>query len=242
MPHQSEAGRALPALVLEQLVAALPRLEQASRRVFRVAVQLLIDSGRRPDEVCALRWDCLEQDGDGKHSLVYSDYKNRHRGRRLAIADQTAKLIGEQQQMVRAQFPDTPTSELALLPTTRRNPNGTRPITQGWLARIHRDWVDGLPELLRIGSSAERSTGPRCSFTPTATATPSVSSGSSDCRALWSNESVRSSAQQDLLGCRGLCRTVATHVERERRGLQSAVAGEGKMRTFPGAVSSAGRP
>src|SRR6266536_1054784 len=139
MPHQSEAGRALPALVLEQLVAALPRLEQASRRVFRVAVQLLIDSGRRPDEVCALRWDCLEQDGDGKHSLVYSDYKNRHRGRRLAIADQTAKLIGEQQQMVRAQFPDTPTSELALLPTTRRNPNGTRPITQGWLARIHRD-------------------------------------------------------------------------------------------------------
>src|SRR6266511_4180478 len=120
MPHQSEAGRALPALVLEQLVAALPRLEQASRRVFRVAVQL----------------------------LIYSDYKNRHRGRRLAIADQTAKLIGEQQQMVRAQFPDTPTSELALLPTTRRNPNGTRPITQGWLARIHRDWVDGLPELL----------------------------------------------------------------------------------------------
>src|SRR6266508_3179765 len=152
MPHQSEAGRALPALVLEQLVAALPRLEQASRRVFRVAVQLLIDSGRRPDEVCALRWECLEQDGDGKHSLVYSDYKNRHRGRRLAIADQTAKLIGEQQQMVRAQFPDTPTSELALLPTTRRNPNGTRPITQGWLARIHRDSVDGLRELMGYDS------------------------------------------------------------------------------------------
>src|SRR6266536_2737391 len=138
MPHQSEAGRALPALVLEQLVAALPRLEQASRRVFRVAVQLLIDSGRRPDEVCALRWDCLEQDGDGKHSLVYSDYKNRHRGRRLAIADQTAKLIGEQQQMVRAQFPDTPTSVLALLPPPRRTPFPSRPFPLGSRPRIRR--------------------------------------------------------------------------------------------------------
>jgi integrase len=148
MADQSEEGRALPPFVLEQLVAALPVLEQRSRPVVRVAVQLLIDTGRRPDEVCSLRWDCLEQDPDGKHALIYSDYKNRHLGRRLAITDQTARLIGVQQQVVRAQFPDTPVGELALLPSSRRNPHGTRSITEGWLARLHRDWVDGLPELL----------------------------------------------------------------------------------------------
>jgi integrase len=155
LPDRSQEGRALPAVVLEQLVAALPLLEQRSRRVFRVAVQLLIDTGRRPDEVCSLRWDCLEQDPHGKHALIYTDYKNRHLGRRLAITDQTAQLIGQQQQTVRAQFPDTPIGELALLPTTRRNPHGTRSITEGWLARLHRDWVDGLPELL-VGREQRR--------------------------------------------------------------------------------------
>jgi integrase len=150
MADRSEEGRALPPFVLEQLVAALPVLEQQSRRVVRVAVQLLIDTGRRPDDVCSLRWDCLEQDPDGKHALIYRDYKNRHLGRRLAITDQTARLIVQQQQTVRAQFPDTPVGELALLPTTRRNPHGIRSITEGWVARLHRDWVDGLPELLVV--------------------------------------------------------------------------------------------
>jgi integrase len=155
LPDRSDDGRALPPFVLEQLVAALPVLEQRSRRMVRVAVQLLIDTGRRPDEVCSLPWDCLEQDPDGKHALVYSDYKNRHLGRRLAITDQTARLIGEQQQMVRAQFSDTPVGELALLPSTRRNPNGSRSITEAWVARLHRDWVDGLPELL-VGRGQRR--------------------------------------------------------------------------------------
>jgi AAA domain-containing protein len=56
LPDRSDEGRALPPFVLEQLVAALPVLEQRSRRVVRVAVQLLIDTGRRPDEVCSLGW------------------------------------------------------------------------------------------------------------------------------------------------------------------------------------------
>jgi integrase len=149
MADRSDEGRALPPFVLEQLVAALPVLEQRSRRVVRVAVQLLIDTGRRPDEVCSLRWDCLEQDPDGKHALIYSDYKNRHLGRRLAITDQTARLIGEQQQMVRAQFPATPVGELALLPSSRRNPP-RQP--------IHHRRVAGAPAP-RLGRRAARAAG-----------------------------------------------------------------------------------
>ena len=97
-PDRSDQGRALPPVVLEQLFAALPALEERSGREVRVAVQLLIDTGRRPDEICKLPWDCLEQDPDGKHALVYTDFKNSRIGRRLAIADQTARLISEQQQ------------------------------------------------------------------------------------------------------------------------------------------------
>jgi integrase len=147
-PDPSEEGQALPPVVLEQLVAALPQLEQRHSRVFSIAVQLLIDTGRRPDEICRLPWDCLEQDPDGKHTLIYTDYKNHDIGRRLAIADATAKLIHDQQQTVRARFPDTPIGQLVLLPSARRNPKGARPITHEWLATIHRRWVDGLPKLL----------------------------------------------------------------------------------------------
>ena len=147
LPDPDEQGRALPPVVLEQLVAALPQFEERHGRVFGVAVQLVIDTGRRPGEVCKLPWDCLEQDPDGKHALIYTNHKYQQVGRRLAIADATAKLIRGQQQAVRARFPDTPVGRLMLLPSTRRNQTGTRPITNGTLGRLHRSWVDGLPPL-----------------------------------------------------------------------------------------------
>ena len=39
-------GRALPAGVLNQLIAALPILEQSASPAFRAAVELLMDTGR----------------------------------------------------------------------------------------------------------------------------------------------------------------------------------------------------
>jgi hypothetical protein len=106
----------------------LPKLEKGYGRAVRVAVQLLIDTGRRPDEVCKLPWDCLEQDSDGKHALVYTDFKKNRVGVRLAIADATAGLITEQQQIVRARFPHTSLGELVLLPRAYRNSRGSRPL------------------------------------------------------------------------------------------------------------------
>jgi len=147
LAQDDEPGRALPVLVLNQLIAALPALERDAGPSIRVAVELLMDTGRRPTEICKLGWDCLDQDSDGKYALVYTDFKNNRAGRRLPITDATAKLITDQQQRVRSRFPDTPIAELVLFPRTTRNRAGTRPIGDHMVAAKHRGWVDVLPPL-----------------------------------------------------------------------------------------------
>ena len=105
VPKDDGPGRALPDLVLAALIAALDRLQSSAGRDARVAVRLLIDTGRRPAEICLLPWDCLDQDGDGKYALIYTDFKNNRVGCRLAISDATAELIIEHKQRVRESFP-----------------------------------------------------------------------------------------------------------------------------------------
>jgi hypothetical protein len=116
VPTDDGPGRALPDSVLAALIAALDRLEASAGRDVRVAVQLLIDTGRRPAEICLLPWDCLDQDHDGKYALIYTDFKNNRVGRRLAISDATAEVIVEHKQQVRQRFPDTSLADLVLLP------------------------------------------------------------------------------------------------------------------------------
>ncbi|MBO0807354.1 MAG: site-specific integrase [Actinobacteria bacterium] len=108
-----------------------------------------MDTGRRPDEICALRWDCLDYDEDQLPVLVYDNHKNARLGRRLPIAQGTADLIIEQKRRVRARFPDTALAELSLLPAATANPHGRRAITESQLGSRHRAWIDSLPPLLR---------------------------------------------------------------------------------------------
>ena len=71
-PEDPEPNRDLPVEIMAQLCAQLPLLEHSiSCREIRVAVELIIDTGRRPDEICALSWDCLEYDPDRSPVLVY---------------------------------------------------------------------------------------------------------------------------------------------------------------------------
>jgi hypothetical protein len=149
VPKDDGPGRALPDSVLAALISALDRLEAAAGRDVRVAVQLLIDTGRRPAEICLLPWDCLDQDRDGKYALIYTDFKNNRVGRRLAVSDATAALIIEHKQRVRERFPDTALAGLALLPRAYRNPEGTQSISDDTLASAHRRWVDELQPLRR---------------------------------------------------------------------------------------------
>ncbi|MGP4021261.1 tyrosine-type recombinase/integrase [Saccharopolyspora sp. 5N708] len=144
-PEDTEAGRDLPDDVMTTLCDNLDLLESMSSREIRVAVELMIDTGRRPDEICRLPFDCLTQDPDGSHVLLYDNHKNYRLGRRLPIGQATAGVITRQQERIRARFPDTPTSELKLLPAPAGNPGGRKSIAS---VQQHRAWIDALPDFL----------------------------------------------------------------------------------------------
>jgi len=150
-PEDPEANRDLPAEIMRALCEHLPALERdLSGLEIRFAVELVIDTGRRPDEICSLPWDCLEYDEtDQAPVLVYDNHKAARYGRRLPIAQATADLITTQKERVRARFPDTEPARLKLLPAAYANPHGLRAIAETQLTVRHRAWVKGLPPLLR---------------------------------------------------------------------------------------------
>jgi len=141
----AEPNRDLPAEIMAQLCAQLDDLTSFE---MRTAIELAIDTGRRPEELCGLAFDCLARDDDHLPVLVYDNYKANRLGRRLPITESTAQLILTQQQRVRSKYPHTPVGNLKLLPTDRRNPRGIRAITAFSLAFHHRAWADRMPVLL----------------------------------------------------------------------------------------------
>jgi integrase len=151
-PEPAEAGRALPPEIMRQICA---QLDAVTSPVMRTAIELAIDTGRRPEEICDLPFDCLARDADGLAVLVYDNHKAIRLGRRLPISQHTAAVITAQQQRVRERYPDTALGELKLLPTDRRNPDGRRAITAFSLAFQHRRWVDRMTPVLRTGDGVE---------------------------------------------------------------------------------------
>jgi integrase len=143
-PEPDEPNRDLPPEIMRQLCT---HLDELTSPVMRTAVELAIDTGRRPEEICELDYDCLARDEDGLPVLVYDNHKANRPRRRLPISEHTAALIIAQQHRVRACYPNTAVGELKLLPTDRRNPGGRRAITGFSLAFGHRAWVDRLPVL-----------------------------------------------------------------------------------------------
>jgi integrase len=81
----SEEGQDLPPEILRQLCSHLDLAESMCCRELRVAVEILIDTGRRPDEICRLDLDCLTRDGQGKPVLLYSNWKEERIGRELPV-------------------------------------------------------------------------------------------------------------------------------------------------------------
>ena len=144
-PERGEPCRDLPPEIMAMLCANLDTLEPPE---VRVAAQLGIDTGRRPEDILGLPLDCLARDSDGGTVLVYDNAKADRLGRRLPINQATAAVITAQQNRVRQRFPDTPAGELRLLPSPRRNPHGHRAISIDMLEGRHREWVEGLSALL----------------------------------------------------------------------------------------------
>ena len=145
MPIHTAEGRSLPTELFGQLDAALPELERRKGAAVRVAIELLIETGRRPDEICRLPIDCLDAGSAGKAVLVYTDFKQNRLDRRLPITDATADIIREQQTRVRKQYPNTPPARLVLLPARQRNPHGDKSIRATTLTNFHHDWIQALP-------------------------------------------------------------------------------------------------
>lgn len=145
-PEDSEAGKDLPPEVMRQLCDNLDSLEAMAIPDIRTAVELVIDTGRRPDEICNLPLNCLDRDNDGSPVLVYDNSKSLRNARRLPIAGATAALITKQQERTRARFPDVPANRLKLFPATMANPYGAKAITADWVSSQHRAWVNTLPD------------------------------------------------------------------------------------------------
>jgi integrase len=147
-PEENLAGRDLPAEVMRVLSGHLDQLEASTCREARVAVELMMDTGRRPDEICSLDLGCLGTDPDGKLVLIYDNHKANRKGRRLPIAAATGAVITAQQERVRARFPGIPDTRLKLLPASTRNPAGRRSVNDDWISSCHRVWVSGFPEIV----------------------------------------------------------------------------------------------
>ena len=144
-PEHGEPGRDLPLEIMRQLCGHFGALTSPQ---VRTGIEILIDTGRRPEDVVGLPWDCLTHDGDGSPVLVYDNHKASRQGRRLPIPTTTAQAIRAQQQRVRDRFPGIPLGELKLLPTGWANRHGRRTLTVSALAAVHREWVNALPPLL----------------------------------------------------------------------------------------------
>ena len=144
LPERGEPGRDLPAEIMTALCAALDELPPGE---IKTAVQIAIDTGRRPEEIMSLPLDCLTRDASGAPVLIYDNLKRDREGRRLPVSEHTAAVITAQQERVTGRYPATPRSRLALLPTPKCNPGGSRNITVDRFEERHREWVTGLGPL-----------------------------------------------------------------------------------------------
>jgi integrase len=165
---------------MRQLCAHLDWLDDRAGRETRVAIEVLIDTGRRPDEACELDYDCLIYDNDGNPVLVYGNSKENRPQRQLPLHQATADLIRGQQARVRSRYPGTPVAELKLLPSVIRNPRGRKAISAVSLGDTNRTWVDAMPEIrLDDGTVFDKSKiFPYAYVTPTPSATPTQGSRS----------------------------------------------------------------
>lgn len=146
-PEDAEAGRDLPVEVMRVLCDHLGELDNSGQQT-RIAVELLIDTGRRPGEIARLDYECMDRDNDGKPGLIYDNHKALRKGRRLPIPEATAALILTQQRRAQERFPDAPAKKLKLFPSVVANPDGTKAASSEWLTDRHRAWVKTLPDIL----------------------------------------------------------------------------------------------
>lgn len=153
---REDQGDALPEIVVEQLLDPDALALMPGGQTFRNWFELQVEVGRRPDEICSLRYDCLDYDEhvdeNGDVSLFpvlrHDMPKVERVGCRLPLTERAAKIIRAQQDLVAARFPDLAPSERLLFPRRSQNRYGTRAISPNTVTSWMREWVRRLPALV----------------------------------------------------------------------------------------------
>ena len=164
---KSEDTRALPMLVFQQLRDNLPLLGEDGNS--RNSAELLLHTGRRPQDLVRIPFDCLVETSyvtdDGVQRQVNLHYTDRWKGQPqvldLPLFDDAVTTIERQQSWVRRTYPQwfnadgTPTRhDLALFPAPSGNPDGTKNIHADTLSGIVAAWTRGERTSYTVGTIA----------------------------------------------------------------------------------------
>lgn len=116
------APRALPEPVMAQLESETNLARLTDPRI-RLLVEILIGTGLRIGDATRLTIDCLVRDPQGAPYLHYRNHKMR-RDAMVPIDEHLAVAIGDQQQRIRARYPNA----TVLFPRDTTNPDGRLPL------------------------------------------------------------------------------------------------------------------
>src|SRR5437763_11811889 len=125
--YRKNAPHFIPEEVLKQLRTCLNTFPAPISRM----VDLLLESGMRVNELCALPFDCLTRDGAGNWFLRYPQLKT-HQEQIILLSYREAAVIREQQQTVRDEQSST---THFLFPNPKGFPFSQRTFLN-WLNRI----------------------------------------------------------------------------------------------------------
>jgi integrase-like protein len=125
--------------------------EEFSGEAFVTALHLAANFGRRPEELCSLPAHRLRVGDTGAAELLYTNFKSGRDKVWLPVDAHTAEFVRGWIMQVRARYPATPFSELALLPAPAVNPSGTRPTASRNLSTWFRRWVTLLEQAIVLG-------------------------------------------------------------------------------------------
>ena len=154
---EGEPERALPQTVIDQLLAptAIGVLHECAGEAVACAIELLMRTGRRPQEIAHAPFRCLEHEQrlreDGKLEclpvFVYRPEKRPKTRKELPIFAEERRLIKRMQSVARERFPAADASRLPLVPCTMRNRDGGKAISPAMLGWKMREWVTRIEEL-----------------------------------------------------------------------------------------------
>lgn len=143
-------ARGLSAHVVTQIRAQLPRWPQPDGRFL---TELMLATGLRIGDACALGYDPIVRDRDNNPYIRYWNHKMR-REAYVPISPATLDKLREQQARVRKQYPSEteaylsqpaprtlPVDGLRLIPANHRNPHGSRPFRRGTYNLQLQAWV-----------------------------------------------------------------------------------------------------